>query len=153
MVELQKNTPVVNVNWRQNLAFIWASQFLAMIGFGCCMPFIPLMLRQNLHIEDEHLRGLYMSIYYLASINAWVLDGKGSVQDFPHSRGDFHEYMAANPRAFAKDVDFAVQALTGKTAKELVTEKEKGENSPTSEAPKGKKKAFAWIGRLLRRSS
>ena len=70
MVELQKNTPTVNVNWRKNLAFIWASQFLAMIGFGCCMPFIPLMLRQNLNINDDHLRGLYMSIYYLASMSS-----------------------------------------------------------------------------------
>ena len=95
----------------------------------------------------------YADIYYLASINAWVLDGKGTAQEFPHSRGDFHEYMTANPKAFARDVDFAVQALTGKTAKELVEEKEKSENSPVSEAPSGKKKAFAWIGRLLRRSS
>ncbi|MBR4675897.1 MAG: MFS transporter [Victivallales bacterium] len=68
MTELQTNSPLVD--WRQNLVFIWISQFLAMIGFGCCMPFIPLMLRQNLHIEDEHLRGLYMSIYYLASMSS-----------------------------------------------------------------------------------
>ncbi len=68
MSELQNISP--QVNWRKNLAFIWTSQFLAMIGFGCCMPFIPLMLRQNLHIEDDHLRGLYMSIYYLASMSS-----------------------------------------------------------------------------------
>ena len=95
----------------------------------------------------------YADIYYLASINAWVLDGHGSVEDFPFKRGDYHEYMAANPKAFARDVDFAVQALTGKFVKELVEEKEKGENSPVSEAPSSKKKAFSWIGRLLRRSS
>lgn len=95
----------------------------------------------------------YADIYYLASLNAWVLDGKGTVEDFPYTRGNFHEYMTANPKAFAKDVDFAVQALTGKTAKELVADKEKNENSATSEAPAGKKKAFAWIGRLLRHSS
>lgn len=95
----------------------------------------------------------YADIYYLASINAWVLDGHGSVEDFPFKRGDYHEYMAANPKAFAKDVDFAVQALTGKTTKELVASKEKDENSPVSEAPAGKKKVFAWIGRRLRRSS
>ena len=95
----------------------------------------------------------YADIYYLAAINAWELDGKGSVDDFPYTRGDFHEYAAASPRDFAKDVDFAVRALTGKSAKELVTEKEKEENSPTSEAPASKKKALRWIGRLLRRSS
>ena len=93
----------------------------------------------------------YADIYFLAAVNAWVLDGKGQAADFPYTRGDFHEYMAANPKPFAKDVDFAVQALTGKTAKELVDGKKKRENSATSEAPEGKKKVFRWIGRLLRR--
>ena len=94
----------------------------------------------------------YADIYYLAAINAWELDGHGTSEDFSYTRGDFHEYASANPKAFAHDVDFAVRALTGKTAKELVVEKEKSENSTTSEAPEGKKKAFGWIGRLLRRS-
>ena len=39
-----------------------------MVGFGCCMPFIPLLLKENLHIDDENLRGVYVSIYYLASM-------------------------------------------------------------------------------------
>ena len=60
--------PGTVVNWKKNLFVVWLSQFLAMAGFGCCMPFIPLMLKQNLHIDDENLRGLYMSIYYLASM-------------------------------------------------------------------------------------
>ena len=94
----------------------------------------------------------YADIYYLAAINAWELDGHGTAEDFPRTRGDFHEYAAANPRAFAHDVDFAVKALTGKTAKELVDQKEKDENSATSEAPSDKKKVFGWIGRLLKRS-
>ena len=56
------------VNWKQNLVVIWLSQFLAMVGFGCCMPFIPLLLKENLHIDDENLRGVYVSIYYLAAM-------------------------------------------------------------------------------------
>lgn len=59
------NSPV---NWKQNLVVIWLSQFLAMVGFGCCMPFIPLLLKENLHIDDENLRGVYVSIYYLAAM-------------------------------------------------------------------------------------
>ena len=47
--------PVSGVNWKQNLFVIWLSQFLAMVGFGCCMPFIPLLLKENLHIDDENL--------------------------------------------------------------------------------------------------
>ena len=95
----------------------------------------------------------YADIYYLAAINAWELDGKGTVKDFPFTRGDFHEYMAANPRAFGHDVDFAAQALTGKTIKELAAEKDKEADTAVSDASTGKKKVFAWIGRLLRRSS
>ena len=58
------------INWRKNLVFIWLSQFLAMIGFGCCMPFIPLLIKENLHVEDDHLRGLYVSIYYMAGMTS-----------------------------------------------------------------------------------
>jgi len=96
----------------------------------------------------------YADIYYLAAINAWELDDKGTVEDFPHTRGDFHEYAAANPREFAKDVDFAVQALTGKTAKQLVAEQQAKEQPETEapEQPESKKKASCWIGRILRRS-
>ncbi len=53
----------LQINWRKNLAFVWASQFLAMAGFGCCMPFIPMLLRDNLGVADENLRGLYVAIY------------------------------------------------------------------------------------------
>lgn len=60
--------PVPSVNWKKNLFVIWLSQFLAMVGFGCCMPFIPLLLKENLHIDDENLRGVYVSIYYLAAM-------------------------------------------------------------------------------------
>lgn len=56
------------VNWKFNLFIIWMSQFLAMVGFGSCMPFIPLLLKENLHIDDENLRGVYVSIYYLAAM-------------------------------------------------------------------------------------
>lgn len=60
--------PNIHVNWKVNLFVIWLSQFLAMVGFGCCMPFIPLLLKENLHINDDSLRGLYVSIYYLAAM-------------------------------------------------------------------------------------
>lgn len=60
--------PANPINWKQNLFVIWLSQFLAMVGFGCCMPFIPLLLKENLHIDDENLRGVYVSIYYLAAM-------------------------------------------------------------------------------------
>lgn len=60
--------PPLTINWKKNLVFIWISQFLAMAGFSCCMPFIPLLLRENMHITDDHVRGFYVSAYYLAGM-------------------------------------------------------------------------------------
>ena len=68
MSETSQQLPVSGINWKQNLVVIWLSQFLAMVGFGSCMPFIPLLLKENLHIDDESLRGVYVSIYYLAAM-------------------------------------------------------------------------------------
>lgn len=102
--------------------------------------------------SDELVKVLevYADIYFLAAINAWALDGKGTAEEFPYTRGDFHEYMAANPKTFVKDVDFAVEALTGKSTKEIV-EKQAAEAPKEEDA--SKKKASRWIGRLLRHSS
>ena len=58
------------IHWRRNLYVVWISQFLAMIGFGCCMPFIPILLRESLNIDNEKLRGLYVSLYYLAGMSS-----------------------------------------------------------------------------------
>lgn len=92
----------------------------------------------------------YADLYYLAAINAWELDGHGTSEDFPFTRGDFHEYAAANPKDFAKDLNFAVSALTGKSAKELVSEKVESPAEADSGPSDGKKKASGWIGRKLK---
>ena len=55
--------------WKKNLIVLWASQFLAMAGFNMCMPFMPLLLRENLHIAEE-FRGLAVSIYTLTGMTS-----------------------------------------------------------------------------------
>ena len=65
-----ENTPSLAVNWKKNLVVIGISQFLAMVGFGCCMPFIPLLLRENLHITDDSIRGVFVSAYYLSGMSS-----------------------------------------------------------------------------------
>ena len=62
-----KSTPM-EVNWKKNLVFVGISQFLAMVGFGCCMPFIPLLMRNTLNITDDSVRGVFVSAYYFASM-------------------------------------------------------------------------------------
>lgn len=98
----------------------------------------------------------YADIMYFAALNAWELDGHGTVDDFPHTRGDFHGWMSADPRGFADGVKFAVSALTGKTAKQLLIEEEKRRES-AKEAAKNEeaepvKKKRSWIYRIMHRS-
>ena len=57
-----------SISWKKNLIVLSLSQFMAMAGFGCCMPFIPLLLKNNLHVESEQLRGVFVSIYYLTGM-------------------------------------------------------------------------------------
>ena len=63
-------SPLPAVNWKKNLIVVWLSQFLAMIGFGCCMPFIPLFLRDQLGIVNDQLRGFYVSVYYFSGMTS-----------------------------------------------------------------------------------
>ena len=45
------------VNWKRNLWAVWLSQFLSLAGFGMCGPFIPLFIKDTLHITDDAERG------------------------------------------------------------------------------------------------
>lgn len=100
--------------------------------------------------------GIYADIMFCAALNAFVLDGHGNIEDFPHTRGDFHEFMMVNPQSFGKALNFALETLTGKTVKDFTKD---GENSPANanvdegEEEGSKKKArLRWIGLRLRRS-
>lgn len=91
----------------------------------------------------------YADLIFCAALNAWILDGKGTTENFPYTRGDFHEWMVEDTKGFGDAVNFAVEALTGKSAKELAESKMK---ETKEDANSNKKKVFSWIGRLLKRS-
>ena len=97
----------------------------------------------------------YADIMYFAALNAWELDGHGTVEDFPHKRGDFHGWMSADPKGFADGVKFAVSALTGKSPKELLKEEEKLRESAkeTAKIEKKKRSLFSRITHPLKNSS
>lgn len=94
----------------------------------------------------------YADIMFFAALNAWELDGHGTVDDFPHKRGDFHGWMAADPKGFSDGVKFAVSALTGKTPKQLVEEEEKRREN-AAKTPKEVKKKTSWLYRITHRSN
>jgi hypothetical protein len=94
---------------------------------------------------------------YLAAKNAWELDGKGLAEDFPHKRGDFHGWMVADPKGFAKAVRFLVCALLGKTAQQLAEEARMKKDSPDGEQGQQTdeetvKKKGCWLSRIMGRS-
>jgi hypothetical protein len=95
---------------------------------------------------------LYADIIYCAALNLWTLRGNAE-DDFPHHRADFHEFSMADPKAFGKAVNFALEALTGKGLKDFAEEGEKvaetGGNAPNEVK---KKKPSLWTMLRLRRS-
>lgn len=102
---------------------------------------------------------LYADIMFAAALNAWVLDGCGSVEDAPFKRGDFHAYMTASPEDFGKTLNFALEALTGKTVQQLIKDapqtKADAKESASDDAPEDgvkKKTLFGWITRKSKRS-
>lgn len=100
--------------------------------------------------------GIYADIMYCAALNAFVLDGRGNVEDFPHTRGDFHEFMVVNPQSFGKALNFALEALTGKSVKDFTKDGEKSPadaNAGEGKEEESKKKAhLRWSGLRLKRS-
>lgn len=60
---------MAQVNWKRNLFFVWLSQFMALAGFGLCMPFIPIFMREVLQVE-ESLRGVYVSAFAFAGLTS-----------------------------------------------------------------------------------
>jgi len=98
----------------------------------------------------------YADLMYFAALNAWELDGHGTAEEFPHTRGDFHGWMQADPKGFMKGVEFAASALTGKTVKELADEaakrRENGQETPNTGKGEAVKKKSSWISRIMGRS-
>lgn len=67
------NAPAREINWKKNLFFLWLSQILSMAGFAAVMPFIPIYLRDHLHIEDEQMRGLWVSAFNFFGLFSFCL--------------------------------------------------------------------------------
>ena len=99
----------------------------------------------------------YADLMYIAALNAWEIDGKGTAEDFPHKRGDFHGWMVADPEGFGRAVSFLVCALLGKTAHQLAEEGRKKKDSPEGGKQQETdeetvKKKGRWLSRIMGRS-
>lgn len=54
------------INWKRNLALLWVSQLLVMVGFAAAMPFIPLFIADRLGIVETGARGAVVASFNFA---------------------------------------------------------------------------------------
>ena len=68
------------ISWQRNLAVLWCGVFFACASYTMVVPFLPVYLLQELHVESSEVNfwsGLVYSVTFLgASIMAPVLGGK-----------------------------------------------------------------------------
>lgn len=97
---------------------------------------------------------LYADLMFCAALNLWTLEGKDK-EDAPFRRADFHEFSAANPKAFGKALNFALEALTGKSMDMFIAESKKaletGSKSAKGQGESKKKDSALPIMQRLRR--
>lgn len=62
---------------------------------------------------------LYADIMFCAALNLWTLEGN-DIDKAPFTRVDFHEFSAANPQEFGRVLNFALEALSGKSMKDFM---------------------------------
>jgi hypothetical protein len=102
---------------------------------------------------------LYADVMFCAALNHWTLTHPAD-EEFPYNRVDFHEYSVTHRKSFEKAVIFAMEALSGKSVRELMenakktaeTAKESASDAKVEEDVK-KKGLRGWITSLLRRFS
>lgn len=90
---------------------------------------------------------LYADIMYCAALNLWTLEGN-EMEKAPYSRADFHEFSAVHPKEFARVLNFALIALSGKSLKDYATEN--GKQAEKGGKSLKKKSSSRLITRLLR---
>ena len=53
--------------WKRNLTMLWISQILVMAGYDALNPFIPLFMKESLHVTETAALAKYAALYNAAS--------------------------------------------------------------------------------------
>ena len=69
--------------------------------------------------DARQMAEYFADLLYCAALNAWEIDEGMDPDTAPFKRGDFHALIVGAPKVFRESIDFALHALTGKTAREL----------------------------------
>ena len=59
--------------WKTNLALLWVSQLLVMVGFAAAMPFIPLFIADRLGIVETGARGAVVASFNFAGTLGYAI--------------------------------------------------------------------------------
>ncbi len=59
--------------WRRNLVLMWLSQLMILAGFDAAITFVPLLIREELHIVSETDRGIWVSIFVFSGVIAYAV--------------------------------------------------------------------------------
>lgn len=105
--------------------------------------------------DARQMAEYFADLLYCAALNAWEIDGGNDPDGAPFRRGDFHALIVGSPAEFRACIDFALCALTGKSAKELAADAKAREKDAAKEGgAECKKKLFSHLtGRRSRPSS
>lgn len=63
----------MQVNWKQNLVMLWASQILIMSGFSAMAPFVPLYFKNGLNMTDKGELAYYVTMFNLCGSLAYAI--------------------------------------------------------------------------------
>lgn len=92
---------------------------------------------------------LYADIMYCAALNLWTLEGN-DIEKAAFSRADFHEFSATNPQDFGKALNFALEALSGKSLKDFIADgKKAAETGEKSLKKKSSSRLTTMLSRLF----
>lgn len=101
--------------------------------------------------DPASVHSLYADIMYCAALNHWTLTHDGD-KEFPYRRIDFHEFSGADRKAFGNAMSHAIQALSGKSIGELISEAKAKKETIAETSTVKKKNLFGWITNLLKHS-
>lgn len=95
--------------------------------------------------DARQMAEYFADLLYCAALNAWEIDEGQDPDEAPFKRGDFHALIVGAPKVFTQTIDFALRALTGKTAKELAEDAKAKEEVAKEGGADAKKKLFSHL--------
>ncbi|MBO5761164.1 MAG: MFS transporter [Lentisphaeria bacterium] len=63
----------IQVNWQLNMWMLWFSQLLIFAGFSAMIPYVPLFIRDVLHVSNEKELVMYVTMFNFIGTGAYAV--------------------------------------------------------------------------------